>query len=363
MLNSISISSHLLWLLLGSPVVHAVPGAIYYFISPQCQQNGVFTSADADEALGFTRAAVRRDSANYQAVRDGRPLADPNQAAYFFWIYNREIEDIPIAFDEIITDREQILRYEETSDRSISTLRIECDDDRPGRWQRVPNIPISLDQDPNRPIRNSQRDQNALAPGTVVEYTDIDNRMRETAASNFCYKLPSVSAVGHLTPERDNQGQVEPRYVLTICDMVMNTPPYLWSMNAFMGSSYRDSVLYAAPIDVFSQFKSLLFLYTLYQLPPVSKEATVRKDATTANLADLASIFYLGLRESREFAGAFAWYDLLAGFADRGYIFNTVTATRIEDVTDIDGWTPQMLDLALTGPFGYDPAYVFPSPV
>ena len=364
MFNSVLISFHLLWLLSRSPVVHALPGPLYYFISPQCQQSGTFTSAHADEALGFTKAAIRKDNENFEAVLEGRPPADPNQANIFKWIYSMTTQDT--AFARTMDDREQILRYEETSIRSISTLRIECDNDRStsetprGRWERVQDIPPSPDQDPNAPMQNSQRNQAALLPGSVVEYTDVDNRMRENAASKWCYNTRTTDAIWHTTPERDNQGQNEDRVVFTICDKVANTPPWAWSLDAFLASNRKDRILSVGNIDRFAGFGSVLFLYMLYQLPPLQKQMTVRQLATTADLNRLENIFYLNSWESQRSAGAYAWYDLLAGFADRGYVFKTSAAFGINNVTTSPGWTPNELVPALKGPLVYDPGYVFP---
>ena len=369
MFSSLSFTSCLLWLLSRSLTIHALQGPTYYYISPLCQTNGLFTSANADEALNFTKAAIRRDNANYESVvyNSPGPPADPNQSNIFWLIYSAKITDQ--AFAEILDDREQMMRYgyEESNDRSTSAIRIECDNDHdlyqtpPGRWRRVMNIPFSPDQDPNRPMQNSQRNPNALAPGTVVEYTDVLNRMRESAGSNFCTSNIRARAVLHNTPERDNQGQAEPRYVITICDSVQYAPTIMASMDTFFLSSIRDEVLSTQSINLFGLFRSLLFLYMLYQLPPVGKQAVVTRGPRQVGLQDLPSIMSVGLEGTRNHAGAFAWYDLLAGFADRGYVFNVTNLRQIQAVKNRPGgWAPSMLDPALRGPLVYDARYVYP---
>lgn len=370
MFSSLLVTYHLLWLLSRSLAIHALPGPIYYYISAQCQESGTFTSADADEALSFTKAAIRKDTENYENTLENidlvRPPADVNQAFIFFWIYSAQINTT--AFADVSDDREQMNRYQESSDRYTSTIRIECDNDRritdhpPGRWQRVVDIPYSPDQNPNRPMQNSQRNQNTFAPGTVVEYTDVWNRMRANARSNFCYSNPAQMSVLHITPELYSNGQVEPRYVITICDSALNRPPVYQSMDGFFASpvSFRNQIMTQAPLNLFSRLKSLQFLYMLYQLPPLGKQATVTQFGVPVGLGGLARIFKLGPNASRNHAGAFAWYDLLAGFADRGWVFRNAAAVRITRILKTQVSTPEMVAQALQGPLIYDSSYVYP---
>ena len=89
---------------------------------------------------------------------------------------------------------------------------------------------------------------------------------------------------------------------------------------------------------------------------------TVLRHGYTVGVGDLASIIELGPGPSQNHAGAFAWYDLLAGFADRGYVFKISAAREINNVVRIAGFTPERLEPALTGPLTYDPRYVYSDP-
>lgn len=47
---------------------------------------------------------------------------------------------------------------------------------------------------------------------------------------------------------------------------------------------------------------------------------------------DLPSIMSIGLERTWNHDGAFAWYDLLAGFADRGYVFKITNLRQTQAV-------------------------------
>ena len=373
MFNSLVISYHLIWLLSRSVAIHAVPRPIYYYVSDQCRQRDIFQYEDAEEALDFTRAAIRRDTANFQSTLQDpylsrpRQIADPNQANIFFWVYNKLINSR--SFATILDQREQMLQYEESYDRDESTIRIECDNDHldtvtpPGRWMRVNSIPFSPDQYPNPPIRNWLRTAGNIRPGGVVEYFDVANKMRETDRSNFCTSNPTAAAVLHMTPARGYPGQIEPRYVITICDTVLRVPPNARSMDAFLDSypagHSRNAAFSVASFYSFTGFRSLLFLYMLYQLPPLRKQPTASLNNNAVGLGDLASIFALGDRRAANHAGAFAWYDLLAGFADQGYVFTRSAGLQIDQIRGQPGYRPDSLRPALFGALTYDMRYLY----
>ena len=126
-----------------------------------------------------------------------------------------------------------------------------------------------------------------------------------------------------------------------------------------MASPQRDEALDDGSIDPFAQFRSLLFLYMVYQLPPLNMQMTATRHGRIVGFGDLSSIIELGPRASWSFAGAFAWYDLLAGFANLGYVFSNDVVRQINHVINTAGWTPDDLDPILIWPLSYDPSHVF----